>query len=88
MVGEGCVIYGEVTNSVLFPGVYVGKGTKITDTVVMPKVTIGDDVLIERTIIGAESVIKNGCRIGESTSKTISLVGEYEQIPEGTVRQG
>lgn len=88
MVGEGCVIYGEVTNSVLFPGVYVGKGTKITDTVVMPKVTIGDDVLIERTIIGAESVIKNGCRIGESASKTISLVGEYEQIPEGTVRQG
>lgn len=88
MVGEGCVIYGEVTNSVLFPGVYVGKGTKITDTVVMPKVTIGDGVLIERTIIGAESVIKDGCRIGDGTSKTISLVGEYEQIPEGTVRQG
>jgi glucose-1-phosphate adenylyltransferase len=88
MVGEGCVIYGEVRNSVLFPGVYVGKGTKVIDTVVMPKVLIGDNVTIERSIIGLESVINNDCRIGNSMTKSISLVGEYEQISEGTVRNG
>ncbi|HYE84431.1 MAG TPA: glucose-1-phosphate adenylyltransferase [Clostridia bacterium] len=83
MVGEGCVIYGEVRNSVLFPGVYVGRDTKVIDTVVMPKVTIGDNVTVERAIIGLESVIKNGCRIGDGTSKAITLVGEYEKLPEG-----
>ncbi|KUO76851.1 MAG: glucose-1-phosphate adenylyltransferase [Clostridia bacterium BRH_c25] len=84
MVGEGCVIYGEVRNSVLFPGVYVGRDTKVIDTVVMPKVLIGDNVTIERAIIGLESVIKNDCRIGDGTSKAITLVGEYEQLPKGT----
>jgi glucose-1-phosphate adenylyltransferase len=86
MVGEGCIIYGEVINSVLFPGVCVGKGTKIIDTVVMPKVFIGENVTIERTIIGHESIINNDCRIGDSSSKAITLVGEYEQMAEGTVR--
>jgi len=85
LIGEGCIIYGEVKNSVLFPGVYVGRGTKVIDTVVMPKVIIGDNVTIERTIIGLESVIKNGCRIGDIKSKSIILVGEYEQLTEGTV---
>lgn len=84
MVDEGCVIYGEVRNSVLFPGVYVGKNTKVIDTVVMPKVLIGDNVTIERAIIGLESVIKDNCKIGDGKSKPITLVGEYEQLPEGT----
>ncbi len=84
MVGEGCVIYGEVRNSVLFPGVYVGKNTKVIDTVVMPKVLIGDNVTIERAIIGLGSVIKDDCRIGDCKSKAIALVGEYEQLSEGT----
>lgn len=85
LVGEGCVIYGEVKNSVLFPGVYVGKSTKISDTVVMPKVLVGDNVTIDRSIIGLESVIKDNCRIGSSSSKAITLVGEYEQLCESTV---
>lgn len=83
MVGEGCVIYGEVRNSVLFPGVYVGKGSKVIDTVVMPKVIIGEGVTVERAIIGLSSVIKDGCRIGDGKSKSITLVGEYEKLPEG-----
>ncbi|HOM43668.1 MAG TPA: glucose-1-phosphate adenylyltransferase, partial [Bacillota bacterium] len=85
MVGEGCVIHGEVRNSVLFPGVYIGKDTKVIDTVVMPKVMIGENVVVERAIIGLESVINNGCRIGDSTSGSITLIGEYEQLPQGTV---
>lgn len=88
LVGEGCVIYGEVRNSVLFPGVYVGKNTKVIDTVVMPKVLIGENVTIERAIVGLESVIKNDCRIGDSSSKTITLIGEYEQLSEGTIYNG
>lgn len=88
MVGEGCVIYGEVRNSVLFPGVYVGRNAKVIDTVVMPKVSIGENVTVERAIIGLESVIGNNCRIGDSGSRSITLVGEYEQLPEGTVYKG
>lgn len=85
IIGEGCVIYGEVRKSVLFPGVYVGKNTKVIDTVVMPKVIIEENVSIERAIIGQESFIKPGCRIGDKNSKTITLVGENEELQENTV---
>lgn len=85
MVGEGCVIHGEILNSVLFPGVYVGKNTRVRNTVVMPKVHIGDNVSIERSIIGLESVIKDGCRIGCAQSKGITLVGENEELSPDTV---
>jgi len=85
MVGEGCVIYGEVRNSVLFPGVHVGRNSRIVDTVVMPKVHIGDNVTIERSIIGSESLIKDGCRIGSTESRKITLVGENEVLPPDTV---
>lgn len=88
MVGEGCVIYGEVRNSVLFPGVYVGRNAKITDTVVMPKVTIGDNVIIERAIIGQESAIRDNCKIGDGKSKSIALIGDYEELSDGTVYNG
>ncbi len=89
MVGEGCIIYGEVKNSVLFSGVYVGKNSKIADSVIMPKVTIGEDVVVDRAIIGLESVIGNGCRVGDSASGSITLVGEFEQLAENEVyREG
>ncbi len=85
LVGEGCIIYGEVHNSVLFPGVYVGKGTRVIDTVVMPKVTIEDNVIIERAIIGSDSVIKSGARVGDRETSSITLIGESETVEENTV---
>lgn len=50
----------------------------------MPKVMIGENVIAERSIIGLESVIENDCRIGDGASESITLVGEYEQLPKGT----
>jgi glucose-1-phosphate adenylyltransferase len=85
LVGEGCVIYGEVHNSVLFSGVHIGENTKIVDTVVMPNVTIEDNVIIERTIIGSGSIIKSGCVIGDKNSTAVTLIGEKDEIAENTV---
>ena len=84
LVGEGCEVYGEIINSVLFPGVYVGKGARVVDTVVMPKVKIHENVTIERSIIGLESEIKAGSKIGDGASKTITLIGEFETLEENT----
>ena len=84
LVGEGCVVYGEVINSVLFPGVYIAEGARIVDTVVMPKVKIHENVTIERAIIGLESEIKAGSKIGDGSSKNITLIGEFESLDENT----
>ena len=55
---EGCVIHGEVENSVLFPGVMVGKNSKIKDSVIMPNTKIGENVVIKKAIIGSDASYK------------------------------
>ncbi|MGN0150477.1 MAG: glucose-1-phosphate adenylyltransferase [Clostridia bacterium] len=63
-VTEGCSINGEINHSVIFGGVEVGSGTKITDSVIMPGAKIGDNVIIEKTVIGTDAVIGDGAKIG------------------------
>lgn len=65
-ITEGCSICGEITHSVIFGGVEVGEGTKITDSVVMPGAKIGKDVVIEKAVIGTDAIIRDGAKIGVS----------------------
>lgn len=59
LISEGANVYGEVTNSVIFPGAYIGKGAKVVDSVILPSVTIKDNAIVECAILG------NKCTIGE-----------------------
>jgi len=50
IIANGCVIEGEVENSVLFRGVHVGKGTIIKNSVIMQKTKIGENCRLEHVI--------------------------------------
>ena len=50
MVADGCVIEGEVENSVLFRGVKVGKGAKVRNCVLMQDTVIEAGASVEYTI--------------------------------------
>ncbi len=76
MVNEGCRIYGQVDHSVLFPGVTIGHGSVIKDSVIMPDVTIGDHVHIEKAIIGSRSRIESGAKLRGESGEGILLIGE------------
>lgn len=80
LVVEGCIVLGEVYNSVLFPGVHVGKNSKIYDSVIMPNTIIGENVIIRKSIVGSNSVISNNCLIGDN--EKISVIGEGSKIKE------
>lgn len=43
LVADGCIIEGEVENSVLFRGVKVGKGAKVKDCILMQGTVVGDN---------------------------------------------
>lgn len=60
LVNEGCLVYGDVDYSVLFPGVHVGEGTVIKDSVIMSGVKIGKNCVIERAIVGSDMEIPDG----------------------------
>ncbi|WP_443654553.1 GlgC family sugar phosphate nucleotidyltransferase [Clostridium tagluense] len=36
LLSEGCTVFGEVSNCVLFQGVHIGKNSKITNSVILP----------------------------------------------------
>jgi glucose-1-phosphate adenylyltransferase len=77
LINEGCVIYGTVEHSIAFQGVYIGKGSYIKDTVIMPDVHIGDNVFIEKAIIQSGVKIENGTIIrSDKMSDEIILVSE------------
>ncbi len=65
LVSNGCVIEGTVINSVLSPGVRVGKGTVIEDSVILNHVIISDHVSIKKAIIDKKVVIGRHTTIGE-----------------------
>lgn len=63
MAADGCVIEGEVENSVLFRGVKVGKGAKVKNCVLMQDTVIEAGADIEYVISDKNVVITEGKEI-------------------------
>ncbi|MBZ9684872.1 glucose-1-phosphate adenylyltransferase [Clostridium estertheticum] len=83
LVVEGCIVLGEVSNSVLFQGVTVGKNSKISNSVIMPNTKIGDSVIIDKAIIGNNVIIRGHSLIG--ISDDITLIAEGTEIKSNSV---
>jgi glucose-1-phosphate adenylyltransferase len=82
MISEGCKIFGTVVNSVLSPGVYIGKGAYVSDTVIMRNTIIRENTIIHRSIIGSRGEINEECSIGKEDSPNITVV-PYDYFMEG-----
>lgn len=78
MLNEGCTVFGEVSNSVLFQGVHVGKNTKITNSVVLANTKIGNNVVIDKAIIGSNATIRRNACIGNG--RDIIVIEEGKEI--------
>ena len=93
MISHGCVIEGTVVNSVLSPGVQVGVGAVVRDSIVMFDTVIGSRAVIDRAILDKEVVVGAGAIIGEGPDDTpnsqepdrlntgITVVGKQTTIP-------
>ena len=60
MASDGCVIEGEVENSVLFRGVKIGKGAKVKNCVLMQDTVVGEGVNLEYVITDKDVTITSG----------------------------
>ncbi len=76
LLNEGCIIHGEVNNSVLFPGVVVGINSVVSNSVIMPGVKIGDNVKINKSIIMSDIIISSGSVIEDNINDEIIVVNE------------
>ena len=60
LVADGCVIEGEVENSILFRGVHIGKGAKVKNCVLMQDTVVEDNASVEYVITDKDVTITEG----------------------------
>ena len=75
-ITQGCVVEGEIKNSVLFTGAKVGKGAKIIDSVLMPGVVVEDGAVVQRALVAENITIGAGAVVGSADSEHIELVSK------------
>ncbi|MBI4287552.1 MAG: glucose-1-phosphate adenylyltransferase [Chloroflexi bacterium] len=95
LVCNGCIVNGEVRNSILSPGVYVEEGAQVIDSVIFGDCVIGRGAVVQKTIVDEHSQIGAGAHVGCSDDLTpnqeepqklncgINVVGIGSRIPEG-----
>ena len=77
MISEGTMILGTVENSVIFPGVRVGKGAVVRNSVLLPSAVVGDGAVVDYAILAQRAVIEEGAQVvGEQTQITVIPEGE------------
>ncbi len=87
IVTEGCEIDGEIENSVLSSSVKVGKGARVSYSVLMPGVSVEENAVVEYAIIGENTVIKSGAHVGAQPDGTDAW-GVATCGPDITIRKG
>ncbi len=75
-ITQGCVIEGEVKNSVLFTGAKVGVGAKVIDSVLMPGVVVEEGAVVTRALVADGVKIGKQAVVGSADSEHIELVAK------------
>ncbi|MBU0483099.1 MAG: NTP transferase domain-containing protein [Proteobacteria bacterium] len=98
MISAGCVIEGEVVNSVLSPGVVVRKGATVRDSIIFADSVIEEGVTIDLAILDKQVKVGRNSIVGEGEDKQsrnrlypkhlytgITLIGKNVEVPPETV---
>jgi len=97
LISNGSVIEGTVINSILSPGVYVGKGAIVKDSVIFSNTKIGENTQIEKSIIDKKVKIGSNVIIGYGNTYTrniekpdllysgINIIAKRAIIPNDTI---
>lgn len=91
-ISDGCIVEGEVENSILFPGVKIEKGAKVDYSIIMPNTVVKANVDIkysivsENTVIGCNAVIGGNPEDAEDKDKWgIAVIGDDLHIGDNVV---
>ena len=93
IIGEGAEVYGEVHNSVVGPGVTIGKNTVVRDSIIMKGTRIGEGTTIDKAIIAENCSVGSNVALGvgeEAPNKLnasiysfgLVTIGEDSSVPD------
>ncbi|GAA6395875.1 glucose-1-phosphate adenylyltransferase subunit GlgD [Solibaculum mannosilyticum] len=60
LIADGCLIEGEVENSILFRGVHIGKGCSVKNSIIGQDTTLCDDAKISYVVTDKNVVLQPG----------------------------
>ncbi len=95
LLSNGCIIYGEVRDSVLSPGVVVERGAVVERSIIFNDSWIGPNAHVDRVIIDKNVHVGREARVGEGDllvpnrgcpehlSSGLSVIGKHARIPDG-----
>ncbi len=78
-VADGCVIDGEVKNSILFRGVVVNKGASVENSILMQDCIIGENAVLNNAILDKKVTISNNTVIKGTEEQSI-YIGKNQKI--------
>lgn len=64
ILSNGCQVHGDVSHSVLSPGVYVAPGAVVRDSILLTNVRVEAGCVLDRVIVDHNSVIGAGTKLG------------------------
>ena len=97
IIGEGAIINGNISHSIIFNGVYVSEGVTIEGSIVMNDCFIKSDARLVRVILDKMVIVGEGSRLGGNQALTpnekypdilrsgITIIGKNARIPSGCV---
>src|SRR3954471_1603425 len=81
LLSGGTRVAGQVTGSVLSPGVVVEKGATVVDSVLLPGVRVRAGATVTRAVLDDNVVVGEGARVGGDGD--ITLVGRESRVEDG-----
>ena len=92
LVSHGARVEGTVRRSVLFPGVHIGPGAVVEDSIVMHDTRVGPGAQLRRAIVDKRVVIGSGALVGHAGTpeedgrgaRGLCVIGKGSMIPAST----
>ena len=85
MVAPGCIITGQVTQSVLSPGVIVEEGAVVQGSILHDNVRVGRGAIVRRAILDKNIVVPPGATVGVNPERDREL---YHASANGIIALG
>ncbi|TAH72100.1 MAG: glucose-1-phosphate adenylyltransferase subunit GlgD [Anaerolineaceae bacterium] len=77
LIADGCTIEGQVKNSIIFRGVHIGKGSRVSNSIVMQDSVIQSGCELDYMVMDKEVIVReHGKLIGDSRHPIIISKGE------------
>ena len=76
LINEGCIVEGEINNSILFSDVHIEKGAIINNSVILSGCVIKENAVINNTVVLENMIVESGKVVGVKDDGKIYLLSE------------